>query len=233
MARLVLVLLVVGLTVSPTAASARQPIIVFFGDSLTAGLHASRPEYTYRSRLMQWMWETPDGGPSAAVVQHTLGLLDDAQRHLPLVLSAKPTLVFMELGHHDVWADETQLAQAESRYADILDRLLASGAEVVPATLVWLGYRPGTPEYAAALRINQIIRRLAAERGLVLADLWAATAGRPELISTPAAPSYFEPYVGDYLHPNDAGHHVIAVTFWRTYLVLRSRPVTSTAEGSR
>lgn len=211
---------------SASADSPPRPAVVFFGDSLTAGLHASRPEATYRELVLTRLATTRDAGPAIAVIQDPLGLLDDAQQRLPRVLAAHPSLVFLELGHHELWSDDGQITLFEARYADILDGLLAGGADVIPGTLAWLGFPPDSPQYAAALRLNGVVRRLAAERGLVVADLWAATDRRPELISTPSDPSFIEPYRGDNLHPNDAGHRALADAFWRAYRALRRRPVT-------
>jgi lysophospholipase L1-like esterase len=204
--------------------SAPSTTIVFFGDSLTQGLHASRPELTYRGLMTERLLHTRDNGNAVAVIQHPMGLLDDAQRRLPLVLASRPSLVFLELGHHEVWSDDAQMELFEARYVDILDRLLASGADVVPSTLAWLGWPPESPEYAKAMRANTIIRRLARERDLVVADLWTRTDRRPELISRPSDFSFLEPGAGDDLHPNDAGHRVLADAFWRAYRTLRTRP---------
>lgn len=220
-----LLALVLGLLAPPRAdASQRRPVIVFFGDSLTQGLHASRPELSYRGIITARLADTRDAGDTMAVIQDPVGLLDDAQRRLPAVLAARPSLVFLELGHHEMWADEQQLNLFESRYADILDRLIAGGADVVPSTLAWLGDTPGSYQYQAARRINAIIRGLAAERGLVVADLWTPTDLRMELISTPADTSYIDPYRGDFLHPNDLGHRVLADAFWKAYRTLRRQP---------
>ncbi len=221
---LVAILLATSSLLPLSTTPARAPSIVFFGDSLTAGLHASRPELTYRELIRERLAATPDAGPVSWVIQDPVGLLDDAQARLPRVLAARPTLVFVELGHHEVWTDTTQLDLFAPRYADILDRLLASGAEVIPSTLTWLGYTPGSFQYNAALKINTIIRSLAADRGLAVADAWARTAGRVELISTPDDQSFMEPFAGDDLHPNDAGHLALADAFWRAYRSLRTRP---------
>lgn len=203
--------------------AATQPVTAFFGDSLTAGLHASREDLSYRGLMTARLARTRDAGPAIAVIQDPVGLLDDAQRRLPQVLAARPTLVFLQLGHHEMWADELQLDLFEGRYADILDQLLASGADVIPSTLAWLGDTPGSYQYQAALRINATVRRLAAARGLVVADLWTPTDRRLDLISTPADVSFVDPYHGDYLHPNDAGHRVLADAFWKAYRRLRQR----------
>ncbi|MFN8556854.1 MAG: GDSL-type esterase/lipase family protein, partial [Dehalococcoidia bacterium] len=170
---------------------------------------------------------TRDAGRSVAVIQHPQGLLDDAEFRLPQVLAVRPRLVFVELGHHELWADERELDLFEPRYAAILDRLLGSGADVIPATLAWLGQPVDTPQYRAALRINGVVRRLAEERSLVVADLWTLTDRRTDLISTPFEASFMAPYLGDYLHPNDAGHRVLAEAFWNAYRALRGRPQAS------
>lgn len=201
--------------------SARPPVIVFFGDSLTAGLHASQPDRAYRQIVMQRLRGTADAGPSYSFIQDPYGLLDDAQSKLPLVLAARPTLIFLELGHHETWSTESEVAKFESRYATILDRLLLSGADIVPTTLAWLAYQPGTFSYDAALRINETIRKLATARGLVVADLWTATVMRPELLSRPEDRSFVEPYRGDGLHPNDLGHLVLADAVWEAYRSMR------------
>lgn len=215
--------LVTAVAWSAPAQATVPSAIVFFGDSLTYGLHASAPDRTFRAILTARLAQTPDAGPVLAFIQDPVGLLDDAQHKLPLVLAARPALVFLELGHHEIWSDEEQLARFEARYADILDRLLVSGAEVIPSTLAWLGSPPGSFAFEASLRINEIIRRLAAERGLVVADLWSPTVLRWELLSTPADVSFVPPYTGDDLHPNDAGHRVLAEAFWKAYREHRQR----------
>ena len=220
---LALVLPQLFLPVAPVS-STSSTTVVFFGDSLTQGLYASSPELTYRGLMADWLLQTRDNGNALAVIQHPMGLLDDAQRRLPLVLAARPALVFLELGHHEVWSDDAQMDRFEARYADILDRLLASGADVVPSTLAWLGWPAESPEYGKAMRANTIIRRLARERDLVVADLWTRTDRRPELISRTSDPAFLEPGTGDDLHPNDAGHRVLADAFWRAYRTMRTRP---------
>ncbi len=215
--RLVLLIAVVCWGAVRSAAAAEPPRIVFFGDSLTAGLHASQPDLTYRALLLRAMAGEAAPPSAIAFIQDPVGLLDDAQSKLPLVLAARPALVFLELGHHEVWTDDAQVDLFEERYRDILDRLLRSGADVVPSTLAWLGFPPGSFEYRAAERINGIIRHLAGERGLVVADLWSVTDRRVELLSTAHDASFIEPYTGDDLHPNDAGHETLAGAFLRAY----------------
>lgn len=225
MIRIASVVLVIAVVLHTRSAAAREPMVVFFGDSLTAGLHASAADRTYRALVAERLTGTRDAGRSMAVIQHPLGMLDDAQARLPMVLAARPTLVIVQLGHHEIWGDDTQRALFERRYADILDRLLAGGAEVIPTTLAWLGYPPDSPEYTNALRLNSVIRRLAAERDLVVADLWTPTDGRADFISGADDPSFVYPYTGDGLHPNDAGHRALADAVWRAYRTLRSRPL--------
>jgi lysophospholipase L1-like esterase len=203
------------------ARASRPPVTVFFGDSLTAGLHASQPDLCYRGRISQRLKYTVDNGPCYAFIEDPYGLLDDAQTKVPLVLGARPALVFIELGHHETWSNDDEVARFEGRYRTILDTILRTGADVVPSTLAWLASEPGTFTYDAARYINDVIRDLAGQRGLTVADLWTATDLRQDLISTPNDPSFVDPYVGDGLHPNDAGHRVLADAFWQAYRDMR------------
>ena len=200
------------------AQAAQQPAtVVFFGDSLTAGLHASQPDFAYRQILFNRIRDAVPAGESLAFIQDPFGLMDEALTKLPLVLAAKPSLVFVELGHHEIWADDYQVGLFEARYGEALDALLRSGADVIPSTLAWLGDPATSDPYRRSLVINDIIRRQAQMRGLVVAELWRMTDLRRELLSTPDDVSFISPYIGDDLHPNDEGHRLMAEAFWRAF----------------
>lgn len=216
---------VLALLPKPSAGAARPPRIVFFGDSLTYGLHASEPDRAFAQLLRARLAHTDDNGPAYFFLQDPYGLLDDAERRLPYVLAAQPTLVFLELGHHEIWSNQAEIDRFEERYARLLDQLLANDAEVLPSTLAWLGDPPGSFAHAASLTINRIILRLAEVRGLTVADLWTPTYLRYELLSTEDDQSFIAPYRGDNLHPNDAGHRALADAFWKVYRARRQGPI--------
>lgn len=198
--------------------------IAFLGDSLTQGLHASAPERSYRELLVQRMRLDAQRSVITSVVVDPFGMTDDALMRVVGVEVAQPSVVFLEVGNHEAFAGGQEVEFFEQRYDELLYRLQITGALVVAGTLAWLNYPAESREYTDALRLNAIIRRLCAERGIPVADLWTPTVFRPELISRSDDPSFLEPYSGDDLHPNDLGHAALATAFWRAYKRTLARP---------
>jgi lysophospholipase L1-like esterase len=207
-----------GLLPSPAAAQQRQPLrIAFLGDSLTMGLHASNRSHMYREILARRLIGLHGGSVVSTVIQHPFGLTDDAINRSPPLIESRPDIIVLEIGNHEAFADRVQIDLFDRRYEELLDRLQSTGAVVIAGTLAWLNYAPGSTEYQQALILNQRIRDICARRGIVVADLWAATVFRQDLISRPGDPSAAEPFDGDDLHPNDAGHEALANAFWSAY----------------
>ena len=200
------------------AQRARTPLrLAFLGDSLTMGLHATTEDRMYREILARRILARDGGAVVATVIQHPYGLTDDAIRRMFPVLDARPDVVILEIGNHEAFADPAEVAQFESRYELLLGYLQLTGARVIAGTLAWLNYPETSREYRQALRLNQSIRDLCARRGIVVADLWTPTVFRTELLSRPGEPSAIPGQEGDLLHPNDAGHAVLADAFWDAY----------------
>lgn len=197
--------------------------VAFLGDSLTLGLHASRPDLIYRQLLLDRIARDQPALDIKVVIQDPFGMTDDALMRLPAVLEYRPDLIFIEIGNHEAFAGGEEVELFEARYDELLSRLQETGATTVVSTLAWLGYSLGSREYQDSLRLNATIRRLAARRGIPVADVWSPTVWRPAYLSAPEDESFWEPYTGDSLHPNDAGHRALARAFWDAYQRDRAR----------
>lgn len=216
------------------AAAERPPVrLAFVGDSLTYGLHASSQERTYREILARRIFERSGGGIVVVEVQDPFGLTDDAIRRAPRVVDAEPAVIILEIGNHEAFGPPEQLPLFEGRYERLLDHLEATGAVIIAGTLAWLNYPAESRDFRQAVIVNQLIRDICSRRGIALADLWTPTVFRSELISVPGEPSAIEPFDGDLLHPNDAGHLVLADAFWSAYRrEMSRRALRSLAESS-
>jgi lysophospholipase L1-like esterase len=111
-------------------------------------------------------------------------------------------------------------AEWQKRYGEMLERIQedAPGAKVVVGTISWSGWDIDSWGYERALVYNEWISTEARRHNVLVADLWNATVGKVDGISTPDQTSVFPPnYHGDNFHPNDIGHQRIAETFFHTY----------------
>jgi len=110
-----------------------------------------------------------------------------------------PQILTIYYGNNDAGNYYTDIVISNLRY--IVDRCLLRGTRPVIATL---GPQFGDWEYRQPyiLDINDGIRQLAAEKGISVADIGAALWGRQDCI------------LEDGIHPNVAGHEIIAYLFY-------------------
>ena len=176
--------------------------LLVIGDSLTNGLYATAEQNTFVS-----------------IVSRNTGMLT-ARRAVPTLRDAiplwtnlkawQPDVVVIELGINDINGRQWN-AQWKKNYQALVEDIQASGARVVICTTFWIGIDSDNPIYPLHIGLNNDIRDIARQTGATLADLWAATEGCAECVSTPDVISYFSPhYHGDDMHPSDAGHAAIA-----------------------
>lgn len=206
------VLLVISLRPASTLPPATS--ILFVGDSLTLGIAAVDPAHDYEQLLLDRLRQDQPLDWAQTVIEHPYGLVDNAELRAAPYLSEHPQLILVEVGTHDVQAPPAQQALFAARYAHLLNHLAESGARIIVATLPWLGYPPGGHDYADALRFNQIIQADAAARHYPVVDLWQPTVGDYAILSTPEDPTFEPPYRGDFFHPDDLGHRILANAFW-------------------
>jgi acyl-CoA thioesterase-1 len=179
---------------SDPAPVAAVPTVVFLGDSLTAGYRLGEGQ-AWPALLAERF--AAEGLPFRAV---NAGVSGDTSAgglaRLDWVLRAEPDVVVVELGANDALRGQ-DLASTEANLRQILDRLQGEGAAVL---LVGLEIPPNYgPAYAR--RFSALFPRLAEEYGVPLV---------PFLLDRVAAEPSLN--LGDGIHPNAAGHLLVAET---------------------
>lgn len=183
---------------TPAVAPAGRMRVVFFGDSLTAGLGVSRSE-AFPS-LVQTEIDAA-GLPFEVVNAGVSGdTTADGLRRLDWALSGGAELVVLELGANDGLRG-LEVAATRRNLADLMGRLRARG---LPVVLVGMRMPPNYgPEYTA--RFREVFPALATEFRVPLVPfLMEGVGGKAELL------------LSDGTHPNAAGHRVMARTVWST-----------------
>ena len=189
-------LLVLGLLLAQTPAEAAERVIVALGDSLTAGLGVAADEaypalLEARLRSAGFDYRVVNAGVSGDT---TAG----ARRRLDWVLRPRPEIVIVALGANDGLRGQPVTALRDNLTA-IVTRLRESGPHVL---LVGMRLPPNYGE-AYATEFAATFRAVA--RGTSVAFL-------PFLLAGVAGdPSLNQP---DGIHPNAAGHRIVAEHVW-------------------
>jgi acyl-CoA thioesterase-1 len=171
------------------------PLVALLGDSLTSGWRLSADE-AYPAVLGRTLAQR--GRPVRVLNAGVSG--DTATQglaRLPAVLAHEPDVLVVALGINDGLRG-LPLEGAEAALRRILDEGRAAGAEIL-----LVGVRIPEAAHGAeyARRFEEMYARLAAEYKVTFVpDLLAEVAGRPELLFP------------DELHPNAAGHALLAET---------------------
>ncbi len=175
-----------------TAAADTRPVIVAFGDSLTAGFNVE-PRESYPDYLQQlldargYQYRVVNAGIGGDTTGSGLDRVDS-------IIAMKPAIVILELGGNDGLRG-LPLERTRTNLEAILDRLEASGAVTVLAGMTLP--RNYGPEYIAGF--ERIYRDLAQRRRLpFIAFLLEGVAGRPGLMQ------------GDGIHPTAEGNRRVA-----------------------
>jgi acyl-CoA thioesterase-1 len=181
-------------TSSPTSATSSGPLVVFLGDSLTAGLNIEEGQ-AYPALVERMLRD--EGHP---VRVQNAGVSGDTAaggaRRLAWVLRQKPDVVVVALGGNDGLRG-LDLTALEGSLREILAGVRASGAK---ALLVGMKIPPSMgPDYAR--RFEEIYPRRAREQHVPLVPfLLEGVAGHDDLI------------LPDGIHPNPEGHRIMART---------------------
>jgi len=203
---------------APPALSAEPLVVACVGDSITYGHGASnRGEKSYPAQLQALLgdgWTVLNFGHNARTAldegKEWNGQGGMGYRKSPEFAKAKdckPDVVLFMLGTNDSkpvnWGEDG--AGVKRDYAKLVDDFLA----LDPAPVVVIGVSPFVKKDSFSIR-EKIVggelapwqRAFAAERGLPLVDAYEATKAAAETS-----------YIGDGVHPNDAGYGVIAAAF--------------------
>ena len=195
-ALLFLLSVTVGALSVPSGAGAEDPVIVAFGDSLTAGLGVS-PAAAYpalleaRLRKEGYAYRVVNAGVSGDTTAGGLRRVDWALR-------LKPAIVIVELGANDALRGQ-DLGGVRANLDTIVERFQASGARVLVA-----GMRVPTnygERYGAGF--ERLFAEVAAKR---------KAAFMPFLLDGVAAEARLNQ--ADGIHPTAEGYRIIADRLW-------------------
>jgi len=178
-------------------AAGAPPVIICFGDSLTAG-YGVDPGKSYPDLLQQdleragYHYRVINRGESGDTTQ-------DGLSRLPHVLSEKPQIVILEFGDNDGLRGQP-VSGTEANLGRMIEALQKAGARVLLAGIT-LPPNYG-PDYIP--KFNAMYPTLAMRYKIPLIPfLLAGVAGNPDLMQP------------DGLHPNAAGTRIVAQTVLR------------------
>lgn len=194
-----------NVTVTPTPRISKTTFLAF-GDSITVGRCNERDTYcpSYSGRLESLLRARYVAqAPTVSNVSANGRTAAEGEDLLPAVLSsAAPEVLLLMMGTNDINAGES--AEGIESLEDMILIAKGQGRTVMLATIV--PARTGGPWDATARLIpafNDQVRAIAARHSVVLVDVYAA-------LNADIAR-----YIGsDDLHPSEAGHQLIAETFY-------------------
>jgi acyl-CoA thioesterase-1 len=179
-----------------------RPVIVCFGDSLTAG-QGLDPGQSFPDLLQQdldalgYHYRVANMGVSGDTTQ-------DGIERLSLVLAEKPAIVLLELGANDGLRGQP-VAGTEANLAQIIETLQKAGVKMLLAGITL------PPNYGPAYiqQFDQMYRDLAAKYKLpMIPFLLAGVGGNPALMQK------------DGLHPTAEGTRIVETTVRKSLLPL-------------
>lgn len=189
--------------------------IIFFGDSLTelAGKEAPKEHVSkgyvrvVREQLKESHKDKEIEVDWVATGGHTVP--DLLKRVDKDVMAKKPTIVFIQIGVNDAARNHTK-EKFQSGLEELIDKLQASGAQVVLCSLTSLGEKhDGTNRIDAKLdEFADVARSVAKEKKVPLNDLRKAFVEHWKKNNPENKASGILTYDGN--HFNDAGHQFVA-----------------------
>lgn len=177
----------------PAAASEEPPLVLFLGDSLSAG-YGLGEELAFPRRVEETLDEmgipvrVVNAGVSGDTTAGGLARLD-------WLLRLEPAIVVVELGGNDGLRG-LEVGVTEANLREIVAQCRASGAEVL---LLGMRMPPNFGDYAVAF--ENVFRTVAEETDIAWVPfLLEGVGGRVEL------------NLPDGIHPNEEGHRILART---------------------
>jgi acyl-CoA thioesterase-1 len=172
----------------------RKDICVAMGDSITVGDGATSYANSYVSLLSTWWAKTIiNEGVGGAYSSYGAATIDE------FLYQYNPRYLTIYFGTNDAGLMDPDRTISNLQY--MIERAKDNGTIPVVATL-----GPCFDEWAwrepYMIDLSRRIRQLAASEGIACADI------EPAL-------GWNKSYMADSLHPNDAGHRIIADTFYK------------------
>lgn len=191
-------------------ASSRRTVYLFAGDSLTEGVYGE--SYVERvgkvlSRGQHGLsGEVVNAGREGDTVTALLHRIDEPLRRY------RPDWVILAVGSNDVWfpwlsghsvgwwfwlqvrrlkfgqSPATDLDQLAAAYRALIDRVRQAGARVLICTVAPLGEKLSSPVNRRVARLNGVIKHVAADSRVPVADVWQASVNR--LAAQPSRSGY-------------------------------------------
>jgi acyl-CoA thioesterase I len=180
----------------PTSPGQAVPVIVAFGDSLTSG-PGLRPEQTYPALLQQRI--TSEGREYKVVNAGVTGdTSSDALRRFDAALAPEAEILILAIGGNDGLRG-IPIATVERNIATMIERAQARGIDVLLCQME----APPVRGFSYTLEFHRMFTRLAERYKVRLVPFFLAGIIGNDVFD-----------LDDTLHPNAAGHKVIADTIW-------------------
>ncbi len=193
-------------TIAALEAGQEEVRVVCFGDSITGVYYHSGGRRAYTDMLGIALQRSYPNAKikmiNAGISGHTT--VNALQRIQKDVLAHKPHLVTIKFGMNDV--TRVPLDQFRKNTNRIIDLCEGVGAEVVMCATNAVLETPGRPS-AKLIKYCDVVREIAKERKLPLADVYAAYDKVRQ-----ANLEEFHLLMSDEIHPNMDGHELIATT---------------------
>jgi len=184
--------------------------IAFIGDSLTLGAAATSPSEAFPSLVAEDLDKqgVEEEGRFFLSFDPTTDIIAARQ-----AMKHDRRFVIIEIGVHAAIDQQITADQFRQMYGSLLDCVTGGDTIVVAGTVPWIGWPADSVDYQRGGVFSQIIAEEAAKRDVAVADLWTATKLQLSLISTPQDKTFLGTGFGDNIHPNNAGHAVIAQAY--------------------
>jgi lysophospholipase L1-like esterase/ferritin-like protein len=187
--------------VSVRIVNPRQDIFVAMGDSITIGYGLNNYDNSYVARLSRtWGKTAVNEGVDGTKSSYGTAIIR------PIIIEHNPRYLTIYYGSNDVGFFDNDGIVSNLQF--IIDVAKSNGTIPVVATLgpffgQWDWRQP------SVIDLNKKIRKMAADEGIACADLEAALNWNSAYINTSING------VPDGMHPNSAGHQIIANTFYQ------------------
>lgn len=179
--------------------SAKKPVILFFGDSITAG-YGLDANFAFpaliQARLdsLGYAYNVVNGGLSGETSAGGL-------RRIDWVLRAKPEIFMLELGGNDGLRG-VELTQSKENLKAIIAKVRAVNPDV-KVIIAGMQIPPNLgPDYANQFK-NMFPELAKSENAALIPFLLDGVGGDPKL------------NLPDMIHPNKEGHQILAETVWK------------------